>query len=260
MWRAHMGLKELIKPPFWACYSQKLRQYIQKPRSVGAFSEDDAKSCALRLATGESGDTDAGNWMCYHWLVDPNDGIIVDAKYQVYGESILIGLAEASAGLIIGKNYDQAARIHIEVIDHSLRDKNDTPAFPSEAIAHVSIVTEAIKICAQKCMDIPIALSYEAPPVSGASPMEGEGYPGFENLSLSQKIAIIDQVLDQEVRPYIEMDAGGVEVIGLQQDQLTIAYQGTCTSCYSATGATLSFIQQVIQAKVDPKLQVIPNL
>ncbi|MCH9632062.1 MAG: hypothetical protein S4CHLAM6_03860 [Chlamydiae bacterium] len=254
-----MGLKTVIKPSFWASYSKKLSQYIQKPRSVGTFTQEDADSCALRYVTGESGEINDGNWMCYYWLVDPNDGIVVDAKYQVYGESILIGLAEASSGLIVGKNYDQAARIHIEVIDHSLRDKNDVSAFPAEAISHVSLVTQAIKICSQKCMDIPISLTYDAPPVN-SSPMEGEGYPGFDELSLSQKISIIDQVLDQEVRPYIEMDAGGVEVIGLQKNELTIAYQGTCTSCFSATGATLSFIQQVIQAKVDPKLKVIPNL
>lgn len=254
-----MGLKQLIKPSFWASYSKKLENYIHKPRSVGFFSQEEADSCALRLVLGEGGDITLGNWLRYYWLVDPNDGIIVDAKYQIYGESILIGLAEATATLIVGKNYDQAARLHVEVIDQYLRDKNDISAFPDEALAHVSIVTYAIKMCAQKCMDIPIALSYEAPPIH-TSPIEGEGYPDFDKLSLSQKISIINQVLDQEVRPYIEMDAGGVEVVGLQHDQLTISYQGTCTSCYSSTGATLSFIQQVIRAKVDPKLKVIPNL
>lgn len=254
-----MGLKQLIKSSFWARYSHKLSQHIQRPRSVGVFTQEDGESCALRFVQGQAGDISMGNWAQYFWLVDPNDGIVVDARYQVYGESILIGLLEAASNLIIGKNYDQAARVHIEVLDNALRDKNDTGAFPDEAIAHVSIVTEAIKKCAQQCMDIPISLSYEAPPIH-SSPVEGNGYPDFDKLSLSQKIALIDQVLDQEVRPYIEMDAGGVEVVGLKQDQLTISYKGTCTSCFSATGATLSFIQQVIRAKVDPKLKVIPNL
>lgn len=254
-----MSLQQILKEPFWALYSPKLSQYIEKPRSVGAFTKEDAQSTALRLVEGAAGDLELGNFGKYYWLVDPNDGIVVDAKYQVYGESILIGLFEAASALIVGKNYDQAARIHIEVLDNALRDKNNVSAFPKEAVAHVSIVTEAIKMCAQQCMDIPISLTYEAPPAP-LSAVEGEGYPGFDKLSLSEKIAFIDQVLDQEVRPYIEMDAGGVEVIGLQQDQLTIAYQGNCTSCFSATGATLSFIQQVIQAKVDPKLRVVPNL
>lgn len=254
-----MSLEKLIKPSFWAAYSKKLQSYIQKPRSAGFFTQEDAKSCALRLVTAAVGEVQGGNWLKYYWLVDPSDGILVDVKYQVYGESILIGLAEASTSLIIGKNYDQAARIHVEVIDHALRDKNDQSAYPDDALEHVSMITEGLKLSAKQCMDIPISLNYEAPPIYD-QPMTGEGYPGFEELSLSQKIAIINQVLDQEVRPYIEMDAGGVEVIGLDKNQLTIAYQGTCTSCYSATGATLSFIQQVIQAKVDPNLKVIPNL
>lgn len=257
-WR-EMSLKQIIKESFWALYSPKLVQYIQKPRSAGAFSQEDARSCALRLVEGEAGAREHGNYGKYFWLVDPNDGIVVDAKYQVYGESILVGLFEAASSLIVGKNYDQAARLHIEVLDNALRDKNAVSAFPKDAVAHVSIVIEAIKICAQQCMDIPISLTYDAPPIQFSS-LEGEGYPGFDKLSLSEKISLIDQVLDQEVRPYVEMDAGGVEVIGLQQDQLTIAYQGNCTSCFSATGATLSFIQQVIRAKVDPKLRVIPNL
>lgn len=254
-----MSLKKQIKPPFWSGYSKKLQNYILNPRSSGFFTSEDAKSCALRLIVGEAGDASCGNWIRNYWLVDPNDGILVDAKYQVYGESILIGLAEALSGLIVGKNYDQAARIHIEVIDHALRDKNDKSAFPTDALEHVSLITEALKICAQKCMDIPISQNYVAPPAPG-EPMEGEGYPGFDDLTLTQKIAVIDQVLDQDVRPYIEMDAGGVEVIGLQKNTLTIAYQGNCNGCFSATGATLSFIQKVIQAKVDPKLIVTPNL
>ncbi len=249
----------MIQPFFWSQYSSKLNRHIQNPRSMGSFSQEDATACELRLASGSAGAVEDGNWLKYDMLVDPTDGTVIDAKYQVYGESILIGLAEATTHLIIGKNYDQAARMHVEVIDHYLRDKNETPAFGEGGLLYVSLVIEALKSCARLCMDIPISQSYQAPPVM-ADAVEGEGYPGFDQLTLSQKIAVIDQVLDQEVRPYVEMDAGGVEVIGLQKDQVTIAYQGTCTTCFSATGATLSFIQKVIQAKVDPKLNVVPNL
>lgn len=253
-----MGLKEIIRPFFWAQYSKKLEGLIHKPRSVGFFTPVDATSCALRLVKAESGDLIDGNWVRFYWLVDPNDGIIVDAKFQIYGESILIGLAEAVCGLIVGKNYDQAARLHVEVIDNYLKDRNEQAAFPNEALGHVAIIMESIKKCAHQCGDIPISLNYQAPPISMPL-VEGEGYPGFENLNLAQKIAVINQVLDQEVRPYVEMDAGGVEVVGLQGNQITIAYQGNCTSCFSSTGATLSYIQQVIQAKVAPYLQVTPN-
>ena len=63
------------------------------------------------------------------------------------------------------------------------------------------------------------------------------------------------------MRPYIALDAGGVEVINLLEDkEVIIAYQGSCTSCYSAIGTTLSYIQQVLRAKVHPSLVVVPDI
>lgn len=254
-----MKLNQLIRPFAWSEYSQKLRHHIQNPRSAGYFTKEDAQACSLRLVVDESGDFESGNTLRFFWMVDPSDGIIVDAKYQVYGESILIGLAEALCVLIVGKNYDQAARLELKVVDPFLRDHNDTPAFPEDSINHFYLALEVIKKCASACLDIPVATSYQAPPLSYEG-IEGEGIEGFKELKLSHKIELINQVLDQEVRPYIEMDAGGVEVIGLEGNQMTIQYQGNCTSCFSATGATLSFIQKVVNAKIDPDLEVIPNL
>ncbi len=254
-----MNLKEWIRPFSWTEYSQKLRHHIDNPRSIGFFTKEDAKACALRLSVAEAGELEGGNFIRFFWMVDPADGMIIDAKYQLFGEAIMIGLAEAISILIVGKNYDQAARLDVAVLDHFLRDRNETPSFPSDSLNHVALVLEAIKKCATECLDIPITVNYEAPPVTH-EPVEGNGFPGFKDLKLSQKVDFINQVLDQEVRPYVEMDAGGVEVIGLQDNQLTIAYQGNCVSCFSATGATLSYIQKVIRAKVDPALEVIPNL
>lgn len=254
-----MKSNSFIRPFAWSEYSRKLAGYIAHARSVGYFTKEDAKSCALRGVEEDAGDFSSGNLIRFYWMVDPQDGIIVDAKYQLFGESILIGLAEAICVLIVGKNYDQAARIDVTVVDHFLRDQNDIPAFPSDSINHLALVLEAVKKCATSCLDIPISATYDAPPVVQGD-IQGNGFAGFKELKLSEKISFINQVLDQEVRPYVEMDGGGVEVIGLQENQITIAYEGNCTSCFSATGATLSYIQKVIRAKVDPGLEVIPNL
>jgi NifU-like protein len=91
--------------------------------------------------------------------------------------------------------------------------------------------------------------------------MSGSGIEGWEELSLKEKLSIIEQVIQTEIRPYIELDAGGIQIIDLSDThQLTIAYQGSCTSCHSATGSTLSAIQNILQAKVYPAIQVIPDL
>ncbi len=80
-------------------------------------------------------------------------------------------------------------------------------------------------------------------------------------LSQEKKLAVIEAVLDEEVRPYVELDAGGIVVQQLIDDkELAIAYQGACTSCFSAIGTMLSTIQQIVQTKVHPELIVVPNM
>ncbi|MDP1879359.1 MAG: NifU family protein, partial [Parachlamydiaceae bacterium] len=239
-----------------------LNAKIEKPRCVGYFTKEQAEERTMRVAEGRGGSASDGNLVCFYWLVDPDDGIIVDAKFQVYGQSALIGAAEVACELVIGKNYDQARRIGTDLIDKQVRDRSEIAAFPKEASPHLNLVLEAMDQAADSCMDIPLSINYVAPP----APMEiGEvlegGYPGWENLSLQQKLGLIEEIIARDVRPYIELDAGGIDVLDLQNDwQVIIAYKGSCTSCFSATGTTLSYIQQVLKAKVHPNLVVIPNL
>ena len=249
--------------PFpWYLYSKKMAQKIESPRNGGLFTREEAEARAMRLAIGTEGKPEEGNCVRLYWLVDLDDGIIVDAKFQVYGQTALIGAAEGACELLIGKNYDQAKRIRSELIDRQLRDKAEEPAFPRETHPHLSLVLGAIEKAAEQCMDIPFADTYVAPPVPT---LPGEvvpgGYPGWLDLPLKKKIAVIEEVLDRDVRPYIALDAGGVHVINLLQDkEVVITYSGTCTSCYSSIGTTLSYIQQVIRAKVHPDLSVVPDI
>ena len=67
--------------------------------------------------------------------------------------------------------------------------------------------------------------------------------------------------MKEEVQPYIELDAGGIEVPELKNGQeVVIAYQGACTTCPSSTGATLNAIQEILRARVHPSLTVKPDL
>lgn len=257
-----MPLATLIASFPWSRYSKKLAAKIEQARSAGWFTAEEAEARLMRLAVGKEGSVKEGNMVLLYLLVDKDDGIIVDAKYQVYGQSVLIGAAEAACELLVGKNYDQARRVSADLIDKQVRDKTDVPAFPKETYPHLNLILGAIDQAADQCTDIPFADTY----VSMPAPLNiGEvvpgGYPGFMELPLKKKIAVIEQVLDQDVRPYIALDAGGVSVLNLLNDkELVIAYQGSCTSCYSSVGTTLSYIQQVIRAKVHPDITVVPDM
>lgn len=257
-----MTLKALIRPFPWARYSKKLNAKISRPHCGGFFLETQSEERGMRLAKGKAGSQEEGNLVIFYWLVDPDDAIIVDARFQVYGQSALIGAAEVACELVIGKNYDQARRISATLIDKQARDKAEEPAFPEEASPHINLVLEAMDNAAALCMDIPLATNYAAPPAPSdiGTVLEG-GYPGWETLSKEQKITIIEGVIAEDIRPYIEMDAGGVKILDLiNESELVIGYQGSCTSCYSATGTTLSYIQKILRNKVHPSLTVTPDL
>lgn len=247
----------------WARYSRKMTSKILAARSAGQFTQQDADQRRMHLAQGYAGALEEGNTVDFYWLVDPEDGIIVDAKFQLLGQSALIAAAEAACTLVIGKNYDQARRISADLLDQQLRDRSDRTAFPPETAPHLNLVLEAIDCAAEQCEGIPLAAEYVAPPVSfdPSRLREGGGYPDWDKLEKKEKLAVIEDVLGREIRPYVEMDGGGVEVLDLVNDrELIIAYQGACTSCFSATGATLSYIQQTVQALISPDIVVVPNM
>lgn len=256
-----MSLEQLVAPFPWSHYSKKLMAKIDKPRCAGVFTPEESAARDMRLVAASAGQIDDGNMVRLYWLVDRDDGIIVDAKFQAFGQSALIGAAEVACELLVGKNYDQAKRISATLMDQQVRDRSDEPSFPKETAPHMNLVLEAIEMASEDCMDIPLPTTYVAPPapLDIGEVLEG-GYPGWTEMPVKQQIALIEEVLDRDIRPYIALDAGGVEVRNLINNELIIAYQGSCTSCYSSIGTTLSYIQQVLRAKVHPSLKVTPDI
>lgn len=245
----------------WSRYSKKLMAKIENPHNSGTFDPEQSEQRGMRLVIGREGQVEDGNCILLYWLVDKEDGKIVDAKFQVFGQSALIGAAEVACDLLVGKNYDQAKRVGVDLIDKQVRDKNDHPAFPQETAPHLNLVLDAIDFAAEQCMDIPLPVAYVAPPAPTeiGETLEG-GYPGWDKLAPKKRLTVIESVLDNDIRPYIALDGGGVKVVDLKGNELIISYQGNCTSCFSAVGATLSYIQQTIKAKVHPNLSVVPDL
>ncbi len=89
----------------------------------------------------------------------------------------------------------------------------------------------------------------EQPPPSSAQPT----YVPGDNPLLDR----INEVLDQKVRPGLAGDGGGLEIIGLNDKQLLIRYQGACGSCPSSIGGTLMAIEHMLKEEVDSDIEVI---
>jgi Fe-S cluster biogenesis protein NfuA len=66
----------------------------------------------------------------------------------------------------------------------------------------------------------------------------------------------INELLDAEIRPYLQGDGGDVYVLSLEGNRLTVHYQGACGSCPSSLSGTLAGIENLLQS-IEPEIEVV---
>ena len=71
------------------------------------------------------------------------------------------------------------------------------------------------------------------------------------------KLAAINELLDERIRPYLAGDGGWLEVLELENDTLKIRYEGACGSCPSSLTGTLMAIENMIKEEIDPAITVL---
>jgi NifU-like protein len=77
-----------------------------------------------------------------------------------------------------------------------------------------------------------------------------------KKLTNIQKMKLIEETLEREVRPALKRDGGDIELIDIEGDRVLVSLRGTCSSC-AASQATLSdFVQAKLQEFVSEDLQV----
>lgn len=256
-----MSLQDLIPSNIWSLYTKKMIAAIENPHSLGYFSEEDAKERGMECVKGTASDPEQGRILSFFWLLDPADGLVVDAKFKVFGPSALIAASDAACELCVGKNLHQIQRLTSQHIDRYLRDDPTKEAFFEEIRGDLNFVLKALDSAIDNCSHFSFASSFENPIPRNVEDREMGGYPGWVHMSLERKLVIIEDVLNEHVRPYIALDAGGIEVLELRDNhEVFIAYQGNCTSCISSVGGTLQSIQEILQSKVHPEITVVPDV
>ncbi len=78
----------------------------------------------------------------------------------------------------------------------------------------------------------------------------------FAELSNEKKLQGIEMVLNRSIRTNLAQDGGGVELKGIEGNEVSIHYQGACGSCPTSTSGTLQYIQTQIRQQLHPKLTV----
>ena len=80
--------------------------------------------------------------------------------------------------------------------------------------------------------------------------------PPAKPLTAVQKIARIQQTLDEEVRPLLMADGGDVELFDVEGDRVLVTLQGACGGCASSTETLKYAIEAKLRERVLPTLVV----
>lgn len=100
-----------------------------------------------------------------------------------------------------------------------------------------------------------------APPIREAQPQvfehDSEVHVSAEAANSDDpRLQEINRMLDEQVRPYLLADGGGLKVLGLDGTRLKVHYQGACGTCPTATTGTLYAIESMVK-RIDPEIEVV---
>ena len=79
----------------------------------------------------------------------------------------------------------------------------------------------------------------------------------WQDASFVERLRRVEAALDERVRPMLAADGGGIEVMDLKGEELTIQYSGACGACAASTGGTLFFVEEALADQLGVTLKLI---
>ena len=85
----------------------------------------------------------------------------------------------------------------------------------------------------------------------------------FEELNVIGQFKAVEGVIDEQIRPMLEMDGGNLEILDIKKADdgmidIFIRYLGACSGCASGAGGTLFAIESVLRENLSQNIRVMP--
>ncbi|MCA9402059.1 MAG: NifU family protein [Candidatus Omnitrophica bacterium] len=90
--------------------------------------------------------------------------------------------------------------------------------------------------------------NFETPQPKQSVPVSGATH--------SPEVRQINAILDETVRPALQMDGGDIQVVDYTNNVVRVFYQGACGSCPSATMGTMKAIENILRDQFNPEVMV----
>lgn len=268
-------------------YTDKVKDHFLNPRNVGVVEDADG--------VGEVGSMACGDALKLTFKLDKNERI-KDAKFQTFGCASAIASSSALTEMLKGLTLDEAKKItnddiaqylgglpkekmHCSVMGRDaleraiafyrgdadkkiegeivcecfgVTDLEIERAVSENNLTTIEDVTDYIKAgggcgnCHEKIQEIiDTIVSKERP--AEKKPMK---------LSNIQKIRLIEETLEREIRPELKKDSGDIELIDVDGDRVFVKLRGACATCSISQVTLKHYVEAKLRELVTPELVV----
>jgi len=266
-------------------YTDKVKDHFINPRNVGEVEDPDGEAMIGSIACGDA--------LKLTFKLDENKRI-KEAKFMTFGCASAIATASALTEMLKGLTLEEAEKItnqdiaddlgglpqekmHCSVLGRQALEKAiaNYRGAPEKAAAEQVIcecfgVTETEierAIRENHLTSIEEVTNYtKAGGGCGGcheaiqriiDRVRGETRPVIRpQLSNIQKIKMIEESIDREIRPSLKQDGGDIELIDVIGNRVLVALRGNCTACKASQQTLEHFVESKLRELVWPDLTV----
>jgi len=268
-------------------YTDKVKDHFLNPRNVGVVETPDG--------VGEVGYLACGDALKLTIKLDENKRI-EDAKFQTFGCASAIASSSALTEMIKGLSLDEAKKISNEDIAQYLgglpkekmhcsvmgrdalekaignyysegekkvegeivcecfgvTDLEIERAVKENSLETIEDVTDYVKAgggcgnCHEKIQEIIDSVTGQARVIAKA----------HKQLTNIQKIKLIEETLDREIKPALEKDGGSIELVDVDGNLVMVKLRGTCATCSASEVTIKSYVETKLRELVTSELVV----
>jgi len=268
-------------------YTDKVKDHFLNPRNVGEIENPDG--------VGEVGSLACGDALTLYFKLDDQQRI-KEAKFKTFGCASAIASSSALTEMLIGKTLEEAETITNENIAEYLgglpREKMHCSVMGRDALEKaitcyrgsaekkiegdivcecfgvtdiqiertvrenhlttIEQVTDYVKAgggcgnCHDKIQEIINTVLGKEAPARKKSPV----------LTNLQKIKLIEQTLEREIKPALNKDGGDIELIDVSGNIVQVRLRGTCATCKKSQITLKNYVEAKLRELVTPELVV----
>lgn len=268
-------------------YTDKVREHFLNPRNVGEVEDPDG--------IAEVGSIACGDALKFTFKLDENKRI-KEAKFKTFGCASAIASASALTEMVKGMTVEEAEKVTNQDIARFLgglpEEKMHCSVMGREAleaaIAHYKgipekaiegqIVCECFGVTDREierairenhlktldevtnytkagggCGNCHGAIQEILDRVRQEMETAPSPKPKFSNI---QKIRMIEETIEREIRPSLKHDGGDIELIDVVGNRVIVATRGACASCQASNMTLKNFVELKLRELVWPELVV----